>query len=211
MNGNDDEGEEHMVFEYSPTYEDVVVKVRSVLHWMDPSDEVKLIGRYDVGVGVKSRLKSMPITSELHWKVYKGKVEQSQDNSLELFATKVDAPVLQIDLNWHASSPIHDGRAEVYAPNSYSQPPSSQSNEAEMNDRAIVIEDPKILAMDHVDDDDAYAEEEEIHYNPIGNLDVIVHQDMDRSLPYNRMCGYGSDDEGPEEDLDEDGFTVQET
>ena len=73
MNGNDDEGEEHMVIEYSPTYEDVVVKVRSVLHWMDPSDEVKLIGRYDVGVGVKSRLKSMPITSELQWKVYRVK------------------------------------------------------------------------------------------------------------------------------------------
>ena len=51
MNGNDDEGEEHMVFEYSPTYEDVVVKVRSVLHWMDPNDEIKLIRRYDVGVG----------------------------------------------------------------------------------------------------------------------------------------------------------------
>ena len=30
MNGNDDQGEEHMVFEYSPTYEDVVVKVRSM-------------------------------------------------------------------------------------------------------------------------------------------------------------------------------------
>ena len=116
MNGNDDEGEEHMVFEYSPTYEDVVVKVRSVLHWMDPNDEVKLIGRYDVGVGVKSRLKSMPITSELHWKVYKGKVEQSQDNSLELFATKVDAPLLQIDLNRHASSLIHDARVEGVCP-----------------------------------------------------------------------------------------------
>lgn len=33
---------------------------------------------------------------------------------------------------------------------------------------------------------------------------------MDRSLPYNRMCGYVLDDEDPEEDLDEDGFTVQE-
>ena len=32
---------------------------------------------------------------------------------------------------------------------------------------------------------------------------------MDHSLLYNRMCGYGSDDEGPEEDL-EDGFMVQE-
>lgn len=33
---------------------------------------------------------------------------------------------------------------------------------------------------------------------------------MDRNLPYSRMCGYGSDDEGPEEELDEDGFTAQE-
>ena len=80
-----------------------------------------------------------------------------------------------------------------------------------MNDRATVIQDPKILAMAHVVDDDAYAEEEEIHYSPVGNLDVIVHQqDMDRSLPYNRMCGYGSDDEGPKEELDEDGLTAQE-
>ena len=31
MNGNDDEGEEHMVFEYSPTYEDVVVN-RKILY-----------------------------------------------------------------------------------------------------------------------------------------------------------------------------------
>ncbi|XP_020180109.1 uncharacterized protein [Aegilops tauschii subsp. strangulata] len=33
---------------------------------------------------------------------------------------------------------------------------------------------------------------------------------MDRTLPYNRMCGYNSDDEGPEEELDEDGLTAQE-
>ena len=30
MNGNDDEGEEPMVFEYNLTYEDVVVKIRRV-------------------------------------------------------------------------------------------------------------------------------------------------------------------------------------
>jgi hypothetical protein len=53
-------------------------------------------------------------------------------------------------------------------------------------------------------------ENEEIHYNAIGNLDVIVRQqDMDRTLPYNRMCGYGLDDKGPEEELDEGGFTAQ--
>ena len=77
MLGNDDEGEEAMVFDTSPNFDDLVVKVRSVLHWNDPNAEVKLIGRYDVGLGVKSRLKSMPITSQLHWYVYKEKVEGS--------------------------------------------------------------------------------------------------------------------------------------
>ena len=100
MLGNDDEGEEAMVFDTSPSFDDLVVKVRSVLHWNDPNAEVKLIGRYDVGLGVKSRLKSMPITSQLHWNVYKEKVDASQDKSLEIFATKVDPPPpLQIDLN----------------------------------------------------------------------------------------------------------------
>ena len=36
------------VFDTSPSYDDVVVQVRSILHWINPSDEVKLIGRYDV-------------------------------------------------------------------------------------------------------------------------------------------------------------------
>ena len=54
--------------------------------------QVKLIERYDVGLGVKSRLKSMPITSQMHWNVYKDKVEESQDKSLELFDRKVEVP-----------------------------------------------------------------------------------------------------------------------
>ena len=78
MDGNADEGEEAMVFDTSPSYDDIVVKVRSVLNWINPSDGVKLVGRYDVGVGVKSRLKSMPITSQLHWDVYKEKVVLTQ-------------------------------------------------------------------------------------------------------------------------------------
>ncbi|KAE8767137.1 hypothetical protein D1007_61543 [Hordeum vulgare] len=99
MKGNDDEGEESIVFYSSPTYEEVVVKVRSVINWIDPNVDVKLIGRYDVVVGVKSRLKNMPITLELNLKVYKDKVVESQDKSLELFATKVEPPVLEIDLS----------------------------------------------------------------------------------------------------------------
>ncbi|KAE8808660.1 hypothetical protein D1007_14732 [Hordeum vulgare] len=73
----------------------------------------------------------MPITSQLHWDLYKQNVDPSQDKSLEIFAIKADAPPLQIDLNH-------------------------------------------------------------------------------RTLPYKRTCGYGSDDDGPEEELDEDGFMVQE-
>ena len=82
----------------------------------------------------------------------------------------------------------------MYVHDSSSQSPSSQPNQEEINDRAIVVRGDAIA---HVDDDaivaqkDAYAENEEIHYNPIGNLDVIVHQqDMHRSLPYYCMCGY---------------------
>ena len=63
MLGNDDEDEEAMV---CPSFDDLIVKVRSVLHWNDPNVKVKLIGRYDVGLGLKSRLKSMPITFQLH-------------------------------------------------------------------------------------------------------------------------------------------------
>ena len=124
MNGNADEGEEPMVFDTSPSYNDIIVKVSSVLNWINPSDEVKLIGRYDVGVGVKSRLKSMSITSELHWDVYKDKVKGSQDKSIELFATKVEVPRLLLDMNRNVSSPIHDG-VVVYDHNPGSQPPSS--------------------------------------------------------------------------------------
>ena len=83
--------------------------------------------------------------------------------------------------------PIHDGSAEVYVPNCSSQPPSSQPNEDHINARAIVLQDDAIPlvkedASGHVDDDaivaqeDAYADNEEIHYNAIGNLDVIAQQ-----------------------------------
>ncbi|KAE8788067.1 hypothetical protein D1007_37911 [Hordeum vulgare] len=92
LTNNADGDEEAIVFDRSPSYDELVAKVRHVLNWMDPDDGVKLIGRYDVGVGVKSRLKSMPITSDLHWDVYKEQVEKSDDKSIELFATKVEPP-----------------------------------------------------------------------------------------------------------------------
>ena len=65
LSNNADTGEEPLVFDTSPSYEDIVAKVRHVLKWMDTNID-ELIGRYDVGVGAKSLLKSMPITSALH-------------------------------------------------------------------------------------------------------------------------------------------------
>ena len=44
MDGNADEWEEAMVFDTSPSYDDIVVKVRNVLNWINPSDGVKLVG-----------------------------------------------------------------------------------------------------------------------------------------------------------------------
>ena len=38
----------------------------------------------------------------------------------------------------------------------------------------------------------------------------IAQKEMDRELPFRRAYGYDSDDEGPEDELDEDGFTKEE-
>ena len=107
---------------------------------MDLNDGVKLIWRYDVGVGVKSRLKSMYITSDLYWDVYKEKVDQSEDKSIELFATKVEPPRAEIDLNRLVSSPMTERtsvpfveqRIMIDASNAYSQPPTSKESEVEL-------------------------------------------------------------------------------
>ncbi|KAE8806960.1 hypothetical protein D1007_16826 [Hordeum vulgare] len=195
--------EEAIVFDTSPNYDELVAKVRHVLEWMDPNDGVKLIGRNDVGVGAKSRLKSIPITSSLHWDVYKEKVSQSEDKSLELFATKVEAPRFAIDLNRPVSSPMTERRSVPFvenrividASNAYSQPPTSQENED--GDANADVD------LDEV--------EEGFHGINVGHVDAYIAQkDMDRELPFRRLYGYDSDDEGPREELDEDGFMKEE-
>jgi hypothetical protein len=62
-----DNEEEVMVFGTSPTYVEVVARIREVLKWMDPMENVELDGRYDVGLGQKTRRKKMPIKCELDW------------------------------------------------------------------------------------------------------------------------------------------------
>lgn len=93
-----------MVFPTSPSLEEVLVELRRRLNWMEESDGVDLIGRYNVGYGQHIRWKIMPLDSEFHWEAYKESVLASQDKSFELFATKVVHARLHIDLNRCASS-----------------------------------------------------------------------------------------------------------
>ena len=166
------DNEEVVVFDTSPSYDEVVIKVRDKLNWMDPNEKVELIGRYDVGVGTKSRLKNMPIISELHWGIYKGKVATSEDMSLELFATKGQGSRLYIDLNRQVSSPCHAmspsgsvarvvDSAEVYASNTYSPPPPSQENEVVGH----ALEKVNEQYVDGHGDDDDDMHEDETHAN----------------------------------------------
>ena len=53
-----------MVFETSPSFGDVVDKVRSELNWRDKNDVVELQGRYNVSHGHYVRWKMMPVDSE---------------------------------------------------------------------------------------------------------------------------------------------------
>ncbi|KAE8789668.1 hypothetical protein D1007_36097 [Hordeum vulgare] len=66
-----DKYEEVLIFLESPTYEEVVEEMRIRLKWVDPSDQVELLGIYDVGSAHKYRIKTMPINSNLHWVAYK--------------------------------------------------------------------------------------------------------------------------------------------
>ena len=83
-----DSEEKVVVFARSPNYAEVVVKVRIALNWTEPNDLICLEGRHNVGFGMHSRWKIMPLNSELCWSVYKETVAASQDKALELFATK---------------------------------------------------------------------------------------------------------------------------
>ena len=95
-----DKYEEVLIFLESPSYEEIVEETRIRLKWVDPSDQVELVGRYDVGSAHKCRMKTMPIKSNLHWVAYKEVVASSVVKSLELFASKVvKAPLFHVDLN----------------------------------------------------------------------------------------------------------------
>ncbi|KAE8813711.1 hypothetical protein D1007_09218 [Hordeum vulgare] len=164
----------------------------------------------------------------------KKKLDQSEDKSLELFATKVEPPRIAIDLNRIVSSPMtemtnvpfvekmimidasnaysqpqssKESEVELYAPNACSQPPTSQANEVD------VIPSEKVIQKDGDGDADGDLDEVEegFHGIDVGDLDAyIVQKEMDRELSNRRLYGYDSDEEGAEEELDEGGLTKEE-
>ncbi|KAE8774527.1 hypothetical protein D1007_53049 [Hordeum vulgare] len=196
-----DNYDEELIFIESPTYEEVVEETRIRLKWVDPSDQVELSRRYDVWSAPKCRMKTMRIKYNLHWVTYKEVVASSVVKSLEVCASKVvRAPLLHVDLNQHlvddlspisSVPPIVEHKVEVEA-NEYPQ--------YEFRGSAPIKDDGH-------DSDKEY----ERHHNIVGDVEAQVrHDDMDPDIVYQRFCVDESNDEGPVNELDEDGFTEKE-
>ena len=64
------------------------------------------------------------------------------------------------------------------------------------------------------EDNDEYEESEdevELNDNTLGDLDLYLTQEnMDHDIPYSRMYALDSDEDGPDEEVDEEGFTKDE-
>ncbi|KAK1650572.1 hypothetical protein QYE76_068377 [Lolium multiflorum] len=183
-----DPDEVDLVFERSPNYAEVLEKVRIDLNWMDPSNVVELEGRHNAGFGMHVRWKTMRINSEQRWVAYKEVVAESLDKALELFATKKVDTALHLDLN-RLASPL----------NGTSHQPLNQEE----------ISEPR-CNHEANDEEEEDGNEVELHENNVGDFDkYYIQENMDRELPYSRCYASDSDDDGPDEEIDEEGFTAK--
>ncbi|KAE8821054.1 hypothetical protein D1007_00896 [Hordeum vulgare] len=191
-----DPDELDMVFDFCPSYAELLEQVRKDLNWMDPSDVVEFNGKHNVGFGMYIRWKTMRVNSEQRWLAYKDTVAESLDKALELFAIKTNLPNLQLDFSWVAS-PIVEA----------TPPPINE--EANIEPLSCVQHEPLLEANDEHDDDEN--DGTVLHDNNLGDLEKYnLQETMDHSIPYS--SGYASefDDEGPDEEVDEEGFTAKE-
>ncbi|KAE8779722.1 hypothetical protein D1007_47295 [Hordeum vulgare] len=199
-----DPDELDMVFDLCPSYGELLEQVRKDLNWMDPSDVVEFDGRHNVGFGTHIRLKTMRVNSEQRWLAYKDTVAESLDKALELFAIKTNVPNL-LDLNRVASSIVEAIPATINEEANIE--PLSCVYEA--NEEVNIEHEPLVEANDEHDDDDN--DGNVLHDNNLGDLDKYnLQETMDHSIPYSRGYASESDDEGPDEEVDEEGFTTKE-
>ncbi|KAE8777208.1 hypothetical protein D1007_50065 [Hordeum vulgare] len=195
-----DPDELDMVFDFCPSYAELLEQVRKDLNWMDPSDVVDFDGGHNVGFGMHIRWKTMSVNSEQRWLAYKDTVAESLDKALELFAIKTNVPNLQLDLN-RVASPIVEA----------SPPPMNEEDNIEplSAQQSCIQYEPLLEANDEHDDDEN--DGTVIHDNSLGDLDKYnLQETMDHSIPYSRGYASESDDEGTDEEVDEDGFTAKE-
>ncbi|KAE8819685.1 hypothetical protein D1007_02345 [Hordeum vulgare] len=203
LNGNidPDPDELDMVFDLCPSYAELLEQVRKDLNWMDPSDVVEFARRHNVGFRMHIRWKTMRVNSEQRWLAYKDTVAESLDKALELFAMKTNVPNL-LDLNRVSSSIVEAIPATINEEASIE--PLSCVYEA--NEEVNIEHEPLVEAnYEHYDDGNV------LHDNNLGDLDKYnLQETMDHSIPYSRGYASESDDEGPDEEVDEEGFTAKE-
>ncbi|KAE8766979.1 hypothetical protein D1007_61720 [Hordeum vulgare] len=196
-----DPDELDMVFDLCPSYAELLEQVRKDLNWMDPSDVVEFASRHNVGFGMHIRWKTMRVNSEQRWLAYKDTVAESLDKALELFAMKTNVPNL-LDLNRVSSSIVEAIPATINEEASIE--PLSCVYEA--NEEVNIEHEPLVEAnYEHYDDGNV------LHDNNLGDLDKYnLQETMNHSIPYSRGYASESDDEGPDEEVDEEGFTAKE-
>ncbi|KAE8779226.1 hypothetical protein D1007_47763 [Hordeum vulgare] len=196
-----DPDELDMVFDLCLSYGELLEQVRKDLNWMDPSDVVEFDGRHNVGFGMHICWKTMRVNSEQRWLAYKDTVAESLDKALELFAIKTNVPNL-LDLNRVASSIVEAIPATINEEANIE--PLSCVYEA--NEEVNIEHEPLVEAKYEHDDDGNV-----LHDNNLGDLDKYnLQETMDHSIPYSRGSACESDDEGPDEEVDEEGFTAKE-
>ncbi|KAE8798499.1 hypothetical protein D1007_26174 [Hordeum vulgare] len=199
-----DPDELDMVFDLCPSYGELLEQVRKDLNWMDPSDVVEFGGRHNVGFGMHIRWKTMRVNYEQRWLAYKDTVAESLDKALELFAIKTNVPNL-LDLNRVASSIVE----VIPAPINEEANIEPLSCVDEANEEVNIEHEPLVEANDEHDDDEN--DGNVLHDNNLGDLDKYnLQETMDHSIPYSRGYASDSDDEGPDEEVDEEGFTAKE-
>ncbi|KAE8791200.1 hypothetical protein D1007_34393 [Hordeum vulgare] len=142
------------------------------------------------------RWKTMRVNSEQRWLAYKDTVAESLDKALELFAIKTNVPNLQLDLN-RVASPIVEAI------------PPPINEEANIEPLSCVQHELLLEANDEHDDDEN--DGTVLHDNNLGDLDKYnLQETMDHSIPYSRGYASESDDEGPDEEVDKEGFTTKD-